>query len=325
MTATLFIQLMGGLIWLLAGGDLLVRGAVALARKARVSPMVVALTVVAFGTSLPELVVVVKAALADYPGLVIGNVVGSNIANILLVGGAAAMVYPLACAAGSARRDSVIMILSTAVFIMMCSSGEIGPIAGAGLLAGLAIMMVIAARDATRQQREADDKTPLEWVLGLPDKVGTIALFIVVGAVGLPLGAGLVIESSVEIAEGLGISDAVVGLTILAFSTSLPELATTVMAAIRKKTEVAVGAIIGSNIFNILAIMGVGAVLSPSPIPVPDGFFTLDFPVMLGTAIVLAFFVWRGRSIGRVPGAVFAAGYIGYIVAIVVRQGGLVY
>jgi cation:H+ antiporter len=162
-------------------------------------------------------------------------------------------------------------------------------------------------------------------VLGLPDKPGTIALFILVGAVGLPLGASFVVESAVEIAHELGVSDAVVGLTIVAFSTSLPELATTVMAAYRKRTEVAVGAIIGSNIFNILAIMGVGAVLSPRPILVPDGFFTLDFPVMLGAAIALAVFVARGRSIGRVAGIVFVTAYLGYIAAIVVRQGGLVY
>jgi cation:H+ antiporter len=193
------------------------------------------------------------------------------------------------------------------------------------LLSGLAIVIMLAARDAARAHREADDKTPLEWVLGLPDKPGTIALFILVGAVGLPLGASFVVESAVEIAHELGVSDAVVGLTIVAFSTSLPELATTVMAAYRKRTEVAVGAIIGSNIFNILAIMGVGAVLSPRPILVPDGFFTLDFPVMLGAAIALAVFVARGRSIGRVAGIVFVTAYLGYIAAIVVRQGGLVY
>jgi cation:H+ antiporter len=325
MTTVLYIQLVGGLIYLLAGGDLLVRGAVALARRARVSPMIVALTVVAFGTSLPELVVVVRAALADHPGLVLGNVVGSNIANVLLVGGVAAAVYPLAGAGGVARRDSVIMIVASIGFILLCTSGEMGPIGGTVLLSGLAIVIMLAARDAARAHRAADDKTPLEWVLGLPDKPGTIALFILVGAVGLPLGASFVVESAVEIAHELGVSDAVVGLTIVAFSTSLPELATTVMAAYRKRTEVAVGAIIGSNIFNILAIMGVGAVLSPTPIPVPDGFFTLDFPVMLGAAIALAVFVARGRSIGRVAGIVFVTAYLGYIAAIVVRQGGLVY
>ena len=315
----LFIQLVGGLIYLLAGGDLLVRGAVALARRARVSPMIVALTVVAFGTSLPELVVVVRAALGGYPGLVLGNVVGSNIANVLLVGGAAAAVYPLACVGGPARRDSVIMIGASIGFILLCTSREISQVAGAGLLGGLVIMTIVAARDAARESRKADKKTPLKWVLGLPDQLGTIALFIVVGAVGLPLGASLVVESSVEIAGQLGVSDEVVGLTILAVSTSLPEMATTVMAAMRKRTEVAIGAIIGSNIFNILAIMGVGALVSPTPIPVSEGFFSLDFPVMLGSSIILATFVWRGRSIGRVAGVVFLATYLAYIAALVVR------
>lgn len=322
MTTLLVVQLIGGFIYLLAGGDLLVRGAIALARQARISQMVVAVTIVAFGTSLPELMVVVKSAISGYPGLVLGNVVGSNIANVLLVGGAAAIVYPLASSGGGqAHRNATIMVIVTVGFVLLCSSGQIGIVGGAVLFIGLALITTIAARDAARESREADD-TPREWVLGMPDKMGTIALFIVVGAIGLPLGANLVVDASVEIASRLGVSDVVIGLTILAFATSLPELATTVVAAFRKNTDVAVGTIVGSNIFNILAIMGVGATVSPEPLPITDGFFRFDFPVMLGSALLLAVFVWRGKDVGRSSGLVFVFLYIAYVAAIAIRQGG---
>jgi cation:H+ antiporter len=324
VTTLLVVQLVGGLIWLLAGGDLLVRGAVALARQARVSPMIVALTIVAFGTSLPELVVVVRAALGEHPGLVLGNIVGSNTANVLLVAGAAGIVWPLETGGGHARRNAAIMIAASIGLVVLSTSGTIGPVGGALLLGGLVLMTLLSARDAHRESTAADD-TPLEWVLGMPVKLGTITLFIMVGAVGLPLGANLVVESSVEIARQLGVSDALVGLTILAVSTSLPELATTLVAAFRRKTDVAVGAIVGSNIFNILGIMGVGAAVSPVEIPVADGFFQLDYPIMLLSAFALAVFVWRGKSIGRVTGVIFVAAYIAYVLIISLKQSGVGY
>jgi cation:H+ antiporter len=283
---------------------------------------VVALTVVAFGTSLPELVVVLRAALSGYPGLVLGNVVGSNIANVMLVGGTAAIVCPLTCGEGPVRRDSAVMTGVSILFIVFCLAGDLGRVAGAGLLAVLIFVLGVAARNAARTYREADFTAPLEWVLGLPSKAGTILLFIVVGAVGLPLGAKLVVEAAVEIAEVLGVSNTVVGLTILAASTSLPELATSVMAAVQGRTGVAVGAIIGSNLFNILAIMGVAAVVSPLAIPVPRGFLFLDLPLMLGAAVVLSVFVWLHRPIGRTTGVLLVAGYAAYILALVLGPGG---
>lgn len=321
MTTLLIIQLVGGFIYLLAGGDLLVRGAIALARHFRISQMIVALTIVAFGTSLPELMVAAKSALAGYPGLVLGNVVGSNIANVLLVGGAAAIVFPLASNGGrQERRDATIMLAVTIGFVLLCASGNIGITDGVILFIGLAAITFIAARDAARDSKMADD-TPLEWVLGMPDKLRTITLFIIAGAIGLPLGASLVVDASVEIATQLGVSDVVIGLTILAFATSLPELATTGVAAFRKNTDVAVGTIVGSNIFNILAVMAVGAVVSPVPLPINDGFFKFDFPVMLGSTLLLAIFVWLPKNIGRTSGVLFLTLYLVYIAAIALRQG----
>lgn len=319
MDPVLYIMLAGGLVYLLLGGDFLVRGAVALARRLHVSPMVIALTVVAFGTSLPELVVVLRASLAGYPGLVLGNVVGSNIANVLLVAGLTAVVCPLTYGERSVRRDSLIMIAASVALFVACLNRILSASEGALLLAGLVAFTAFNAREAARAYREAGLKTPLEWVLGLPTRLLTIMLFIVVGAIGLPIGAWLVVEASVGIAADLGVSDTVVGLTVLALGTSLPELATTVAAARQKRTEVAVGTVIGSNIFNILAIMGVAAVVSPASVIVPTGFLSLDLPVMLGAALLISAFVWLRRPIGRAAGLVFLTGYVAYLLAVVLR------
>lgn len=319
MNPTLYIQVAGGLVYLLWGGDLLVRGAVALARRLHVSPMVIALTVVAFGTSLPELVVVLRAALTGYPGLVLGNVVGSNTANVLLILGVAALICPLTYGDRSVRRDSLIVIGASVLLIVLCWNGILGAAQGALLLGGIVAYTAFTAREAARAYRAADLKAPLEWVLGLPSHPMVIGVFIVLGVIWLPLGAKLVVDASVDLAAELGISETVVGLTILAFGTSLPELATTVAAARQQRTEVAVGTVIGSNIFNILAILGVAAAVSPAPVLVPRGFFSLDFPVMLGSVLLIGVFVWLKRPVGRVAGGLFVAAYLAYIVTLVLR------
>jgi cation:H+ antiporter len=325
MDATLLIKLAGGLVYLLAGGDLLVRGAVALGRKFHVPPMIIALTVVSFGTSLPELVVVIQATLSGYPGLVLGNVIGSNIANVLLVAGSAAIIYPLTYGEHSVRRDSVFMMVAMALLVGLCWDGSLDRAGGAVLLIGLVAITALTAREAARSFRRSQLKAPLEWVLGLPTKIGIILLFIALGVIALPIGAKLVVDASVRIAADLGVSDTVVGLTVLAIGTSLPELATTVMAAVQKRTDVAVGTIVGSNMFNILAILGLAAAIAPFPISVPGGFFTLDFPVMVGSALVLSMFVWLKRAVGRKTGVLFLVGYAAYIVALLLRSEGAGY
>ncbi len=311
----IYIQFVGGLIYLVMGGDLLVRGAVAFARRARVSQMVVALTVVAFGTSLPELIVSLLAALGGFPGIAIGNVVGSNIANAFLVIGAPAIVYPLVCNQPSLKRDSTFMLGVSVLFMLLCLAGDLTRVTGVILLAGLAAVTGFTARETARTQKSTKS-APLEWVLGLPTTAGMIALFIVVGAIGLPVGARMMVEAAVEVAGQLGVSETVVGLTIIAVGTSLPELATTLIAATRRQTEVALGTAIGSNVFNILAIMGVAALASPVPIPVPPGFLTLDLPVMLFSALVLTYLAWRRPAIGRGEGVVLLVGYAFYVAAL---------
>ena len=296
-----YFYLFGGLIYLLMGADLLVRGAAALARRARVPPVIVALSVVAFGTSLPELVVTLRSILSGYPGIGIGNVVGSNIANIFLVVGVPALVYPLVSSDAPARRDASVMVGVSALFMVICLLGDVRRFEGIVLLAVLTVLLGLTARETARR-RDPDSRAPIEWVLGLPTRTWMILLLISIGAMFLPLGAEMFIKSAVQIAAQLQISDAVAGLTIVALGTSLPELATVFVAALRRQSGLAMGTAMGSNIFNIVAIMGVAATASPTPIVVPPGFLTLDLPVMLGASLLLALFVWRRRPIGRFAG-----------------------
>jgi cation:H+ antiporter len=311
------LQLVGGLIYLLMGADLLVRGAVALARRARVPPFVVALTVVALGTSLPELVVAVQAALTGYPGIVLGNVVGSNVANVLLVAGAAAALYPVEPGEGSVRRDAGVMVLATLTFIGLSVRGGLGWLEGVLLLVGLAAALGLTARDALAERKIVT--APIDWILGLPSRAGLIAVFLAGGLVGLPVGARLVVDGAVEIAGALGMSETLVGLTIIAFSTSLPELATTVVAAWRRETDMIVGTVIGSNTLNLLGIMGIAAIVGPGGIPVSPDVLTFDLPVMLAAALVLVAFVWRKRPLGRVTGVLLSLGYVAYVGVLFVR------
>ena len=310
-----YANLIAGLIYLLVGGDLLVRGAVAAARRARISPAIVAATVVALGTSVPELVVALRAAMSGYPDLVLGNVVGSNSANVLLVAGTTAILYPIEPGPGPLRRDAVLMLLASVMFLALCLFGDIGAGAGAGLLAMLVLIWGVTVRGAVRDYQSAAPVT-IEWALGLPSRIPMITLFIVAGAVGLPLGARMVVDSAIEISVRFGLSEAVVGLTIVALSTSLPELATTLVAGFQGRAGVAIGAILGSNVFNALGIMGVAALASPRAIEVPAGFKVFDLPVMMISAAILAIYVMQRRTIGRRMGIVLAVGYVVYIASL---------
>lgn len=315
----LALQLAGGIVYLLMGGDLLVRGAVALSRRLRVSPPIVALTVVAFGTSMPELVVGLRAVQTGYPGIALGNVVGSNIANVFLVVGATAVVYPLAMAEHRGRRDTLIMLAATVLMMVLSWSGSLPRTAGMVLIACLMVLTIVAVRDALRTRTRAEVEIPLDWVLGVPSSVPMIGLFLIAGLVGLPLGARLVIEASVELAQSLGVSHTVIGLTLVALSTSLPELATTVIAAFQRRTELVLGTVIGSNLFNLLGIMGASALFSPAPIPVAGRALAVDLPVMLVAALVLTALVWRAKDLGRVTGALFLLAYGAYLVSFIPR------
>lgn len=309
----MYLELLAGLIYLLVAGDLLVRGAISMAERADIPPLVVGLTIVAFGTSAPELCVCVSSALRGYPDVAIANVVGSNIANILLVLGVPAMFAATPCSR-SLRSDLVLLLVASAGFAGLCWRGPLGRVEGVLLLAGIAFVLWRSMRQAGRSPDvQAAAAEELERVLGLPSQAGMIALFVLLGCVGLPLGAHLMVEGAVEIAGRFGVSHAVIGVSVVAIGTSLPELATTVVAAMHRNADIAIGTIVGSNLFNILGIMGATALVAPEPIGLPPGFGGFDLPVMLAAAVALAGLAWFRGRIGAVAGAGLSFAYLAYL------------
>ncbi len=299
-----------GLVILLVSGDLMVKGAVNLALRLGIPALIVSLTVVAFGTSAPELLVSVKSVLGGAPGLALGNVVGSNTANVLLVLGIPALLTGLA-ATSDTRREYLIMLAATALFIALCFAGPMTWWHGVVLLAGLALFLLDGLRTARAHRKSLDDIEDLEDAD--PDMAWwRVILYLVLGIVGLPLGATLLVDSATAIASAYGVSETVIGLTLVAVGTSLPELATTVMAAIRRQADVAVGNVIGSNIFNLLGIIGIAVLVGP--IPVDPEFLSFDLWVMLAASVILVPFVFLRLPMGRLVGLAFSALYAGYIV-----------
>jgi cation:H+ antiporter len=309
----MYLELFGGLVYLLLAGDLLVRGAVALARRAGIPPMIVGLTIVAFGTSAPELFICLGAVFKGHSGLALGNVVGSNIANVLLVLGLPALIYPTLCNQETLGRDATLMVAISLLFTALCFSGPLDRLQGAALVLLLVPILARQARQSNGSGLQEEAEEELQRVLGLPRGGRMIALFLVLGMLGLPLGANLMVEGAVAIAELAGVPSSVIGLSVVAIGTSLPELATTVVAALHRHADLALGNVLGSNLFNMLAIMGVAAMVSPAPIAVPPEFLRFDLLVMLAAALVLGYFAWTKNSIGRSSGAALLAGYAVYI------------
>lgn len=313
-------SIVAGFLLLLGGGELLVRGAIGLARAWRVSPLVIGLTVVAFGTSMPELVVCLEAALGGHPDIVLANVVGSNIANLLVITGFAALVAPILIGGAAVRRDGIILVLVTLAFITVCVLGEIDRAIGLAMVAALAgytLWLFRAARRAsTPSIAELGDEIEVA-----PTRTWLGALFTIIGIAGVVAGADLLIDGAVEVARLAGLSEAVIGLSLIAFGTSLPEIATATMAAWRGHSELAIGNVLGSNLFNMLAIAGITALVVPVPVPVE--LLAFDLWVMLGATIGLLLVIVLGRRIGRLQGAVLVATYALYITLIVGGGGAI--
>ncbi len=311
MTETLdFLKLFGGFVYLLMGGDLLVRGALGLARESKIPPMIVGLTVVAMGTSAPELMVSTMSALSGFPGIAVGNVVGSNVANVLLVLGVPVLIHPIVCDQEGLGKQASLMVAVSVLFLLMCAFGSITFFGGVLLVFLLVVFLILATRGTALLPIE-DAEEELERVLGLPSYKSSIILFIVLGAVMLPLGADLVVDGAAGLAAGWGVSEAVIGLSLIALGTSLPELSTTVIAALHKSSDVAIGNVIGSNMFNILAILGITALLTE--IPVDPMFFRFDLWVMFACTVMLWLFVLTKTTIRKPAGVLFLAGYLGYM------------
>ncbi|RKF16410.1 sodium:calcium antiporter [Roseovarius spongiae] len=307
-----------GLVILLLAGDALVKGAVNLSLRVGIPALIVSLTVVAFGTSAPELLVSVNAVLMDKPGLALGNVVGSNTANILLVLGIPAILSRLHSSDCDTRKTYVFMLIASALFIALAFVGVFTFWSGLVLLAALAAVMVSLARDAHNHRRAERAAGPDEEIEGAdPDMPWwQIMVFLVLGLVGLPLGADLLVDNASIIAARHGVSDSVIGLTLVALGTSLPELATTVMAALRRQADVALGNVIGSNMFNLLAIIGIAALVGP--VPVDPEFLRFDLWVMLGASVLIYPFVFKGWDIGRRWGIALTAFYVVYVTLVLI-------
>jgi len=296
-----YFYVVAGLIGLFFGGEALVRGSVGIARRMAIPPLLIGLTVVGFGTSTPELLVSVDAALRGVPDIAVGNIVGSNIANILLILGLTALVWPITVMGATLRRDTLVMVASALALVPVFALAHMGRLSGAMLVLGLVGYLVWAYRTPGAAPDE-DENLPAPpstwvWVLG--------------GLTILMLGARFLVDGAVNIARGYGISEAFIGLTIVAVGTSLPELATSLIAAMRRQSEIAIGNIVGSNIFNVMGILGITAVISP--IPIAGRFLTFDLPVMIAVSLVLTLLLLTQPKIGRITGVALLVGYVAYV------------
>lgn len=311
-----------GLVILLLAGDSLVRGAVNLSLRMGIPALLVSLTIVAFGTSAPELLISISAVLRDAPGIAMGNVVGSNTANILLVLGVPALLATMHTSQCTTRKSYLFMIGASVLFIALAFRGVFDWKAGILLLAMLAYVLTDSFFHAKRHRREMaglaqlkceDDEEEVEGAD--PDMPWwKIVVFLVLGLIGLPLGADILVDSATSIARMFGISEVVIGLTLVAVGTSLPELATTVMAALRNQADVALGNVIGSNMFNLLAIIGITTMIGP--VPVDGEFLRFDLWVMLLASLLLIPFVFFKQDINRLWGIILTSLYVVYLVVV---------
>ncbi|MDF1601610.1 calcium/sodium antiporter [Mesorhizobium sp. YIM 152430] len=315
-----WLPLIAGLILLVIGGELLVRGAVKVASNLGVSPLVIGLTLVGFGTSSPELVTSVQAALSGSPGIAFGNIVGSNMANLLLILGVSALITPIAIASGALRRDGAVMVAATIVFVILALVMPLGRAVGLAFVAALAVYIYTAFRQESSGSADhgaAHGKSAAAQGVdpGFSSTAGGSTLMGLVTAIaGLAIVVGggyLLVNGAVAIARSYGISETVIGLTIVAVGTSMPELVTSLVAAFRKQADVAFGNIIGSNIYNILGIGGVTVLIAPSEVPAEIANF--DNYIMIGASLLVLVLAYTGRRIARWEGALLLAGYIAYI------------
>ncbi len=326
MTAT--VMLIGGLILLIIGGELLVRGAIRTAERLGVSPLLIGLTLVGFGTSAPEMVISVHAALSGSPGIAIGNFVGSSISNILLILGAAALLSPIAVSSAALSRDGMFVLITSALFAVVAFALPYGPFVGWSFLAMLATYLVYAWRQERVSSAEghtsayeiAEGYSQLRFgsrQAWLMHRVRQSALIIgplliaVTGLVVIVFGGRLLVQGAIDIARELGVSETVIGLTIVAVGTSMPEFVTSVVAAFRGQPSVAIGNVLGSNIYNILGVGGITAVLAPTV--VPQQIIYYDNIILIGASILLLAFARSGFRISRLEGLVLLTGYIIYI------------
>lgn len=304
-----FLFVLGGLVALVAGGDLLVRGAVNLARSLSVPPLVIGLTLVGFGTSAPELVTSLQAALSGSPGLAVGNVVGSNIGNVLLILGIAALMAPIAVDTRALWRDGAVLAGATALGMWAMTQGTIGRATGAVFVLAL-VAYVLTTLVLERRRASATGAiytAEADLLPAHPTRTGRDVLLTLAGLALTVLGARFLVQGAVEIAAAMGVSETVIGLTIVAIGTSMPELVTSVMAVRRGEGAVALGNVIGSNVFNLLGILGITAMVVP--IQVPTQILIVDIWVMAAATVALLVFATTGARVSRREAGALLAAY----------------
>ncbi|MDP3036370.1 MAG: calcium/sodium antiporter [Rhodocyclaceae bacterium] len=319
MDLTVIALFVIGLVLLVAGAEFLVRGAARLASRLGISPLVIGLTVVAFGTSAPELAVSVQAGLAGQADIAVGNVVGSNIVNVLLILGISALIVPLVVSQQLVRIDVPLLIGASVLFLLMGQDGHIGLFDGILLFAGIVGYILFALRQSRKESAQIEDEYAQEF--GGGGKLGgalplQIAL-IIAGLAMLVLGSHWLVEGAVAFARLFGVSELIIGLTIVAIGTSLPELATSVVAALRGERDIAVGNVVGSGIFNLLAIAGIAAMVTPGGLEVAPALIRFDIPIMLAAAFACLPVFAKGHLIPRWQGMLFITYYVAYVAYLV--------
>lgn len=321
MTVWTFVALAAGFVCLVGGADLLVRGAAAIASRLGIAPVIIGLTVVAFGTSAPELAVSVSAGLGGESDLALGNVVGSNIGNILLILGTSAVIGGLAVQQRIVQVDVPLLIGASVLTVLLALDNRIGRLDGLLLFAGIVAYtgwLVRAARSERADVLAEYDESIEVLEGGTKDKpLAVQAAYAVAGLVVLVGGSQLLVGGATDLAEAIGLSELVIGLTVVSIGTSLPELATSVLAAVRGERDIAVGNVVGSNLFNLLSVLGATSVVAPDGVPVSDAALRLDLPVMLAATIVLLPIFWNGFVIKRWEGFVLLGFYALYIAFLV--------
>ena len=325
MTLMTYVYLIAGLVLLVAGAEVLVRGAAKLAAQFGIPPLVIGLTVVAFGTSAPDTAVSVQSALNGSGDLAIGNVVGSNIANVLLILGVTALVAPLVVSRQLIRLDVPIMIGASLVTFGLAWDGELSRFDGALLFAGVLAYTGFLIYSARKDKGGDDDEFAKEFGLDEAPKPYAWAInlgLIIAGLVLLVVGSNFLVEGAVTLARALGISELVIGLTVVAVGTSLPELATSILAAIKGERDIAVGNIVGSNIFNLLCVLGLASMVAPAAIAVSPNALAFDFPVMIAVAIACLPIFFSGYRINRWEGLLFLGYYVAYTLYLVMFSTG---
>ncbi|MDR5682560.1 MAG: calcium/sodium antiporter [Armatimonadota bacterium] len=318
-TAALFVA---GLVALVAGAEALVRGASRLAGAVGVSPLVIGLTVVAYGTSAPELAISLQAALTGKAGLSVGNIVGSNIFNILFILGLSALITPLRVDQQLVWLDVPVMIGVSVVLFVMGLDGVVGRWEGAVLVAGVVAYTAFQIRASRRESEHVREEYEKEFGHPPPAVPATWlrnGLLCAAGLALLTVGSRWLVDGAVAIARSVGVSELVIGLTIVAAGTSLPEVATSIVAALRKERDIAVGNLVGSNIFNVLSVAGATALVAPAGLAIPEGALRFDMPVMVAVAVACLPIFARGHRIDRWEGGLFFGYYVAYALYVVLE------